>query len=951
MTEERSYGSRLVEVALLAGLSLAAFCPPGAAQKLPRPSREPELTIPTCKVSPKIDGKLSPGEWQFAAAVTGFEAYNAGVGVRSEQPVFFVCRDSQNLYVAMDCIESNTNTVVAACVKHDYLRIIGDDCMEFMVAPGTRQDADRFDFPTFYIATNSIGTVWDARFVPLSAEVHNSWESGADIASAVDGTRWTCEMRIPLASVVKELPRDGQVWRMNFDRTYYGYFWSAWQAGALNDARTGGNVTFDSQAPAVRLLSVDPLISGKLAVAMEVANATASPKTVKLRLDCAGERELGKGKAAVGRDEKEITVAPGEVKPVVLGKGETLLSFNSLTFEAVSGDGKPLLYMARTLNLPAPRFEKKPAPEVKLVYVFPRFLPSLERLAVLVDYTAWAKKTSYTGAPPTADIKVWPKGQETGKPSLAGTLKEFQKNKGTWRASTDKLPEGDYVVKVRVTVGDGEVIADEDDWFERRVFDWMVQKRGVGKDVPTPYTPVAIGKDEVKVWGRSCRFAPTGLPSQVVSQGKPLLVGPVELLAEAKGKPLSLKVDRPAALTSDGPGAAKGLSRLKADNLKVELESVTEYDGFTLFRLTYGPEQGAVELGRLRLKIPLAAKYAKFYSAAGDPQGVQILGDVLPDKQGRILDSLNDLRSVCCSPTFATLFWVGDYDTCFCYAADSDKGWLIRDDAPALEVVREGDALNVWLNFVDRPSVLTAQRTLEFGLQAGPTKPVPDGWRGVQQEGIVGDCPLTLIQVGGSGHTTSGGTHIIHPGDTPELKQRSREYLEKVIAGGGKAVVGYHYWGTAPKGRPEMRVFRGEWGIDRRTWDAAKDVQKWEWQNKFYGENQDLYIIMYVKPVPSYVDFISFGYDEALKHTPLMGFYDDTGYPKPVFDEELGLGHVRDDGKETYSSGLWVYRERWKRAAYLNYKHGRPNYLGDSQHCGAHYMPAYGFIGRWAPCE
>lgn len=232
-------GGALLGAAVVALSALAWFASADAAP-VRQAGPEPSLVIPTCKTAPKIHGKLSPGEWQFAAAVTGFEAYNAGTGVRSEQPVFFVFRDSQNLYLAMDCIESNTNTVVAACVKHDYLRIIGDDCMEFMVAPGTRQDADRFDFPTFYIATNAIGTVWDARFVPLSAEVHNSWESGADIASAVDGTRWTCEMRMPLASVAKELPRDGHVWRMNFDRTYYGYFWSAWQAGALNDARTGG---------------------------------------------------------------------------------------------------------------------------------------------------------------------------------------------------------------------------------------------------------------------------------------------------------------------------------------------------------------------------------------------------------------------------------------------------------------------------------------------------------------------------------------------------------------------------------------------------------------------------------------------------------------------------------------------------------------------------------------
>jgi hypothetical protein len=70
-----------------------------------------------------------------------------------------------------------------------------------------------------------------------------------------------------------------------------------------------------------------------------------------------------------------------------------------------------------------------------------------------------------------------------------------------------------------------------------------------------------------------------------------------------------------------------------------------------------------------------------------------------------------------------------------------------------------------------------------------------------------------------------------------------------------------------------------------------------------------------------------------------------------VYDEELGLGFVREDGRKVWSSGLWNYRERWKRAAYVNFQHQRFNGLADSQHCHAHYMPAYHFIGLWRPCE
>jgi hypothetical protein len=242
---------------------------------------------------------------------------------------------------------------------------------------------------------------------------------------------------------------------------------------------------------------------------------------------------------------------------------------------------------------------------------------------------------------------------------------------------------------------------------------------------------------------------------------------------------------------------------------------------------------------------------------------------------------------------------------------------------------------------------LTAPRTVEFAFQAGPLKPLPEGWRGIQYGGDPDDAPLTFSMVpgAGSGYTLAGATHFIHPGNSDEQRRKSKEKIEQALAGGRKAVGGYHFWGYVPKGFPETRVFRSEWGIDKETWESETTPREWEWKNRFFGEDKDLCIILRVNPVPSYVDFTIFAYDEALKHTALTGFYDDLGFPWPVFDEELGLGYRREDGVKSYSSGVWIYRDRWKRAAQVNHKYHRPNFLMDSQHVHAHYLPAYGAIG------
>jgi hypothetical protein len=193
----------------------------------------------------------------------------------------------------------------------------------------------------------------------------------------------------------------------------------------------------------------------------------------------------------------------------------------------------------------------------------------------------------------------------------------------------------------------------------------------VGEVVPAPCEPLRAAGNTVESWGRSYAFTPAGLPAGVVSQGRQVLTGPVTLQAEKGGVALPLKVTAPFAVTEKKPATVRGVAVLAGGNLQVRIESVTEYDGFTLFRVTYGPESGTVALDRMRVRVPIAAKHALFYSAAGDVMGQTVQADLLPARQGLIYDSLNTTRSVCCSPTFATLFWVADHDICFCYAADN----------------------------------------------------------------------------------------------------------------------------------------------------------------------------------------------------------------------------------------------------------------------------------------
>jgi hypothetical protein len=156
----------------------------------------------------------------------------------------------------------------------------------------------------------------------------------------------------------------------------------------------------------------------------------------------------------------------------------------------------------------------------------------------------------------------------------------------------------------------------------------------------------------------------------------------------------------------------------------------------------------------------------------------------------------------------------------------------------------------------------------------------------------------------------------------------------------------------------ETKVYRGEWGITGDDWRSTRDKYylehyKQAWETRAFGDDPDLYVPVNAAVTPSLIDFYVYCWDETLTAVAaegFRGFYYDQGYPRPVFDPELGLGYVRDDGRKCYATGLWLIRDLYKRLAYVNYLHKLPNFLADAQHYG-HNMPCYGFLGIFAPCE
>jgi hypothetical protein len=141
---------------------------------------------------PLIDGKLDDPIWQTAVPMRGFKTYAPDYGKEmSEQTEAYVAYDSENLYFAFRCHDSEPQKIKAAITSRDNNR--SDD----WVCVNLDSFNDQQALYCFYV--NPFGIQSDSRFV------HGNEDLAADMvwysAGQIDENGYTIEMQIPLKSI------------------------------------------------------------------------------------------------------------------------------------------------------------------------------------------------------------------------------------------------------------------------------------------------------------------------------------------------------------------------------------------------------------------------------------------------------------------------------------------------------------------------------------------------------------------------------------------------------------------------------------------------------------------------------------------------------------------------------------------------------------------------------
>jgi hypothetical protein len=78
---------------------------------------------------------------------------------------------------------------------------------------------------------------------------------------------------------------------------------------------------------------------------------------------------------------------------------------------------------------------------------------------------------------------------------------------------------------------------------------------------------------------------------------------------------------------------------------------------------------------------------------------------------------------------FVPYLWLGSVERGLAWFGENPRGYETAYQEAVQELRREGDRVVLRVHLVRRPVVLTAPRTIVFGLQASPTKPMPVDWR------------------------------------------------------------------------------------------------------------------------------------------------------------------------------------------------------------------------------
>ena len=761
-------------IVLAAGVAWAAG---KGAERLP----VGEFTATRFEKAPVIDGKVEPGEWDRAFTTSGLIT-PFDHGLQESETTMSLGFDNERLYFLFQCRRGNSEWKLwkYARLNDDYS--FGEPSVEVWVSPPALVPE------TYQNILNTYPAVFDNKQIPSRGYTAQGWKGNWSVGTTETATNYIIEASVPIKDFGVEGIKNGDVWRFLLCRNCLGAkprsqaSWSITQGFA--EIPQHPSVHLEDDSLTTQLTGISSLLAGKYA--FQLALVGPAHKAVDAEVEVRIQKDIAPAEDDKVRT-KRVSLKAGERQVLDFTGDVTELKQGNVTFRVAKTDGAlvyrqtfPFAVSGWTPQPPSRPEKQKPAeelavtalygPETKTVFVKADIfdLPGREGVAggdVKVVDPASGKTLA---AADLRSFKEWYGGAELKLTGVDIPVADFTKLDGYWagvhaindsnsvikaanekiEAQNKRLKAGEApqpllpklkapdvppataakTVDVIVTVKDkaGKEIRQNKTAVDLIAYkaQWMDNTVGITDKVIAPWTPVEVKGGEVKVWNRTLSLDGLGLAQQVKHGEVAHLAAPMRLVAVKDGKDIEVKAGAPRVARhveaeADLTGAAE------AAGLAFKARTHVEFDGFVNINLDLAPAgKEPVKLDGLFLEIALPAERATHYCTTAG--GWAAIHDVLPDHWVSATVASGMLVG-----DFVPYVWLTDSDYAFLWFADNDKGWNLDPERKhsAQEIVRRDGKVYLRVNFFAMPTEVSAARTLTWGWQTFPSRPLPAGWR------------------------------------------------------------------------------------------------------------------------------------------------------------------------------------------------------------------------------
>ena len=879
--------------------------------------QRPKLTVPKLATAPTVDGTMAEGEWDRAAAVTGFIGATGSFGkvMVPKESRIYLAQDGETLYIAVWTELAPGEKPTMKFRRRDSIVYMDRQQFEIWLTPPTEGH-----ITAYQLIGNAYGALYDLKKVPTLGISNPNWSPDLKFENSFKtGEYWIAEIAIPFDAVADpdhfapEKPWGGMVavaWPQRSWPFTHGWY---------KNIETHALMTMSGDDTCARLLDMSSLFEDRFAPKLEVVNGHDEETTFTVRAE--------RGDTVI---EKQVTVPAGQVTQVEVEGDlpEAKERVNAMRLSVTDADGTALIE-GDWYYRPVDVAERKPEPvepEPWTMTTRVSYAPLSKAARCWVDVLdapmreQIAKATFQVTAEDGTVIPVTGPFGETAPLAVDDTFEYDAAEVHIWMP--DDLAFGTYTITTAFVDKDGKVLESKTDAFTHKNYSkdyaWLdSDKYGENFTVEPPFEPIEMDGRTVKVYGRE--YAMGGaLPSRIVSQERAMLARPANFVAVVDGQERQAVMTKPFTVTGEPTEVQVNFTgQYKVAGITLDLSGHIFYDGAINYVLEATPGPDAVEVDRLYLSVPVREAVAQSLLAnrGGGGGGYQNFVSNLPQEDGVMWSSENFADFVCylgfCDDDRA-LQWYGDHD----------HNWILGDEHPCAQIVRGDGALDMQINLVRRASQGESFRA-EFGLIATPIKPLPSGWRNtVLHFGAMANSTVNFFY--GPGHGTTGpfkwhDSKALAKANGIEIpKGKNAEDVLDSMSGEGypKIDVIEKVHGKEPASwvRTALRTYEDQTLIKQCFFHNASMYFEGNSSKAFRTFFKGEWTIVpsggwfHLRPVETYQDFFLFHLVQHLKFWGVPGVYYDECYFAPDKNVFSGHGKIMKDGSIRPSVGLMHQR-------------------------------------------